>query len=154
MLFLRKSRKGFTLIELMVVVAIIGVLALLGLRMYATQQDKAKEAIVKANVGSVQVQIQTELVDNPDYTSGEAVTAANDPAIMNLSNPFTTGGIDDVAVDLLELSGEPAGPTPTSEGMVGIYTTTDASANTVIFHIIGYGKGGKIIPGYNLTARR
>ncbi len=30
----RKSKKGFTLIELMVVVAIIGVLALLGLRLY------------------------------------------------------------------------------------------------------------------------
>ena len=34
MLWLRKSKKGFTLIELMVVVAIIGVLALLGLRLY------------------------------------------------------------------------------------------------------------------------
>ena len=64
----RKSKKGFTLIELMVVVAIIGVLALLGLRLYTGQQMKAKNAIVKANAGTVQTLIQAELADSPSLT--------------------------------------------------------------------------------------
>ena len=63
MLSLRKSKVGFTLIELMVVVAIIGVLALLGLRLYTGQQEKAKNSIVKANCGTIQTLIQAELAD-------------------------------------------------------------------------------------------
>jgi len=63
MLHFGKSKLGFTLIELMVVVAIIGVLALLGLRLYTGQQQKAKNAIVKANAGTIQTLIQAELAD-------------------------------------------------------------------------------------------
>ena len=54
---LRKSNKGFTLIELMVVVMIIGVLVLLGLRAYSSQKQRAMNSIVKANAGTIQTML-------------------------------------------------------------------------------------------------
>jgi prepilin-type N-terminal cleavage/methylation domain-containing protein len=86
-MWLRKSKKGFTLIELMVVVAIIGVLSLLGLRLYTGQQERAKNAIIKANVGTIQTLIQAELADQT-----VAVVYAALDALVNSSgivNPVT-----------------------------------------------------------------
>ena len=133
----RKSKKGFTLIELMVVVAIIAVLALLGLRLYSTQQTKAKEAIVKANAGSTQVTIQTELVDKPGLVLSNALNLADLDA---LRNPF-----DSIVPAVIQAAGD----TP-DEGQVGV--TQDAS--TLIFTINGYGKGAGEILNYTLTAQR
>ena len=122
----RKSKKGFTLIELMVVVAIIAVLALLGLRLYSTQQIKAKEALVKANAGTIQVAIQTELVDNPGLLLADAVLLDD---IQIVQNPFDGEQGNDGAFE--------ANAAPTNEGMV----TVELSGG--VFTMNSYGDGGR-----------
>lgn len=92
MLSFRRSKLGFTLIELMVVVAIIGVLALLGLRLYTGQQQKAKNAIVKANAGTIQTLIQAELADTTSALVWGKVTQAAGTAAPN-DNLFEKSGI-------------------------------------------------------------
>ena len=131
MLWLRKSKKGFTLIELMVVVAIIGVLALLGLRLYTGQQEKAKNAVVKANAGTVQTLIQGELADDPGLTEAEAVTLG---LAAGLQNPY-----DSTAATV-----QAAGTTD-AEGVVEV-----ALASSV-FTITGIGAGPAVV--ITLTAR-
>ena len=45
----RKQNKGFTLAELLIVVAIIGVLVAISIPVFAKQKLKAQEAVDKAN---------------------------------------------------------------------------------------------------------
>jgi len=128
-----KNKKGFTLIELLLVIAIIGVLALMGLRFYLTQQDKAKNAIVKANVGTVQTLIQAELADT-DVTLEGAVDIVK---IAGLHNPF-----NGVAMNL-------EGWFPESADAPGEIQITLSDG---VFYIQGYGADG-LLPDI-LTARK
>ena len=89
MLWLRKSKKGFTLIELMVVVAIIAVLSLLGLRVYTGQATKARNASVQANIHSLSTELGVIILgsSNPGFNTTEIQTAADNAQI---TNPFDT----------------------------------------------------------------
>jgi len=90
-----KNKKGFTLIELLVVVAIIGVLALMGLRLYNSQQEKAKNAVVKANAGTIQTLIQANMADTAydDADPDQRVTDTLEdiPNAAGCHNPYTEG---------------------------------------------------------------
>ena len=48
-----KNKKGFTLIELMIVVAIIGILAAIAIPDFLTFQAKAKQSEAKGNLGAI-----------------------------------------------------------------------------------------------------
>ena len=85
----RKSKKGFTLIELMVVVVIIGILALLGLRLYLTQIAKSNNALAKANAGTVQTTIQGDLADNAPSVVWLDWTSTNLVKRTGIHNPLT-----------------------------------------------------------------
>jgi len=84
-----RSKKGFTLIELMVVVVIIGILALLGLRLYLTQIAKSNDALVKANAGTVQTTIQGELADLDAASVYALWTTGAMVADTGIHNPMT-----------------------------------------------------------------
>ena len=130
-----KNKKGFTLIELLVVISIIGILALLGLRLYSEQQIKAKNALVKANAGTVQTLIQAELADE-DINLTQAVGIATK---AGLHNPFNNALMEN-ALDFPEKDEDLA------PGKIKI-TLSDG-----VFYIQGYGADGLLSD--ILTARK
>lgn len=66
--------KGFTLVELLVTVVIMGLLSAVAVPNYSNAQDKAKNAAVQANVHSVQMAIEQYGVDTAGvYPKDETV---------------------------------------------------------------------------------
>ena len=68
-----KKQNGFTLIELMVVVAIVGVLSAVGLPQLTKAQDKAKDAAAIATMTNAAKECSLSLIindDASDYTPG------------------------------------------------------------------------------------
>lgn len=64
-----KNDKGFTLIELMVVVIIIGILAAVAIPQFVGQTDKAKEKAAKADLKMIGNALEMYYNENNDYPS-------------------------------------------------------------------------------------
>ena len=138
------NQKGFTLIELMIVVVIIGILAAIAIPNFISMQDRAKEASVKGNMHTIQLAFEDFAVQSdgtyPD--DGASATPAG-TTIEGLcpdtdadgtgdwpNNPFS-GAASTFAWDA----------DPNTEGDLGANP-----ANTTDYRIKGCGKDANLLP--------
>ncbi len=70
---MKKSKKGFTLIELMIVVAIIGILAAIAIPKFADLINKSKEGATKGALSSVRSALQVYYGDNEGWFPADAL---------------------------------------------------------------------------------
>jgi type IV pilus assembly protein PilA len=91
----RKTKSGFTLIELMIVVAIIGILAAIAIPNFIRYQLKAKTAEVKTNMGGIKTSQESFKAENDGYSGLDAHPTAWDVTGTKFSwNDGGTGPAD------------------------------------------------------------
>ena len=95
---LRKNEKGFTLAELLIVVAIIGVLVAISIPIFTAQLEKSRDAVTVANLRSAYAEASALMLSEPDSTdatSGNATkTAANTVEVKKVDLPCSDGKAD------------------------------------------------------------
>ncbi len=88
-------RKGFTLIELMIVVAIIAILASIAIPQYKKFQLKAKTSEAKSNIGAIRSAEETYSAEHDVYLKAQA-SPGTVPGAQAADWPADAGGFDDI----------------------------------------------------------
>ena len=82
-----KIINGFTLIELMIIIVIIGILAAIAIPNIIKIINRAKEASVRSNMHTVQFEVESYQVDHPESYPSD-VDVIKHRLSVHLKNPF------------------------------------------------------------------
>ena len=89
----QKQGKGFTIIELLIVVAVIGVLAAISIPVFAAQLEKSREAADIANVRAAYAELMVRVLDTDGNTDSVTVGLKQKVSGWQTKLPITIGGV-------------------------------------------------------------
>lgn len=130
----RNKRKGFTLAELLVVVAIIAVLVAIAIPIFTSQLEKSREATDAANIRSQYAQVMTDAITDGGNVNGKDVYGA-----IDLKQKKDDWQDETLGNNLHGLFQEIVGDYPKVGGTA--WVEYKASESKVILHYEGEGSG-------------
>lgn len=128
MQILKVHQKGFTLIELMIVVAVIGILASIGMPAYNNYIKKGKAAEATSNLADLRIKAEQYFQDNRTYAGMNCTPADQKYFTYTCTAADKSGATGDANGYLITATGVVA------EGMANFsYTVNQANVKTSQF---------------------
>ena len=120
----KKGQKGFTLIELMIVIAIIGILAAIAIPQFSAYRARGYMAATKSDAKNIYTAVQAYIADHPGVT---APAGASTTGPADMAAPYDMARVSQSVTAVVAAGGQ---VTTTHGELNGSYVITDDGAAT------------------------
>ena len=148
-----RNKKGFTLAELLIVVAIIAVLTAIAIPVFTSQLEKSREATDLSNIRSAYAEVTTAILtgDLDDATKAANVKIANNLSVSGTVDPNADFTITVNALPMQQKQTDWQSPDPQIAGVKLDATYTVATTKNVAFEFTHATDGDVILKSVSFT---